>query len=333
MSRSVPVFSHPESGASLVGALLLVAVMASMAMMLAGDLRVSMRRSANMDGRDQAYWYAMGAREYASGLIANAMVEPAIALRPDAAWLRTAREFPIERGVLSGRISDGNNCFNLNGLVVDDGQGGLVANAVQRSQLERLLVALDVPTADAARLAAQASDWIDSDTRPMPGGGEDGLYAGLDLPYRTGNTLMAEREEMLALASMTPTLYRRIKPYVCTRPVAALMPLNINTLASSDWPLLVAVFDGELGRIAAEGILLSRPSAGFASAEGFWALEPVQDLTPDATLREAVGVETRYFDVAVDVLHDGQSYRLDAVYEWRGGSTLTRLTQRYGYAQ
>ena len=53
-----------ETGASLVSALLLVAVMASLAMALAGDLRCSMRRSANMDVRDQAYWYALGAREF-----------------------------------------------------------------------------------------------------------------------------------------------------------------------------------------------------------------------------------------------------------------------------
>ncbi|OLF71061.1 hypothetical protein AWH62_13460 [Maricaulis sp. W15] len=333
MSLDASPFAHRESGASLVSALLLVAVMASMSMMLAGELRVAMRRSANMDGRDQAYWYALGAREYASGLIANAMREPATALRPDAAWLQSAREFPIERGVLTGRIADGNNCFNINGLVVDEGQGLLVADATQRGRFERLMSALGVPATEAGRIAAEASDWIDSDNRPLPGGGEDERYAGLATPYRTGNTLMAESGELLALASMTPTLYRLIEPHVCARPVAAPLPLNINTMTGDDWPLLVAVFDGALGRVAVEGILLSRPAAGFANAEAFWTLEPVQALTPDASLREAVGVDTRYFDVTVDVLHDGQSYRLEAVFEWRGGTTLHRLTQRYGYAQ
>lgn len=322
--------SDRESGASLVSALLLVAVMASMAMMLAGDLRVALRRSANMDVRDQAYWYAVGAREYAGGLIGSAMDDPASALRPDAAWLQGARDFPIERGVLSGRVRDGNNCFNINGLVVDDGQGRLLVDAVQKRRFERLMTAVGVSAADAGRIAAQASDWIDSDVRPMAGGAEDEVYTRLPTPYRSGNTLMAEREELLALASMTPALYRRIESLVCARPAAEALPLNINTLNADDWPLLVALFDGELGRVAVEGILLARPAAGFSSIEAFWALDAMQALDPDATLRDAIGLETRYFSVEVDVLHDGQSYHLDALYEWTGGPLPTRLNQRYG---
>ena len=231
-----------ERGASLISALLLVAVMASMAMMLAGELRTSLRRSANMEVRDQAYWYAMGAREFAGGLIGTAMQDPEQALRPDAAWLREARTFPIERGALSGRISDGNNCFNINGLVVSDGQGGLVADEIQRRRFERLMRALGLPSAEAGRLAAEATDWIDSDSRPLPGGGEDAVYADRPLVYRTGNTLMAEREELLALASMTPAFYRQLAPHVCARPVAAPVPLNINTMQTEDCALLVALF-------------------------------------------------------------------------------------------
>ena len=55
---------NSERGASLVSALLLVAVMSSLAMALVTDLRFSMRRSANLEVRDQAYWYAVGAREF-----------------------------------------------------------------------------------------------------------------------------------------------------------------------------------------------------------------------------------------------------------------------------
>jgi general secretion pathway protein K len=339
MSARVVDLSHRESGASLVSALLLVAVMASMAMMLAGDLRVSLRRSANMEVRDQAYWYALGARDYAGGLIAAAMRDPGTALRPDAAWLQQAREFPIERGRLSGRISDGNNCFNLNALVVDDGAGGLSSDPDQRARFERLLRALGLPGAEAGRIAAEATDWIDSDTRPLSGGAEDAVYMARPIPYRTGNTLMAEREELLALASMTPALYRRIEPFICTRPVAAPIPLNINTLTTEDWPLLVALFDGALGRVAAEGILLARPSSGFPDAEAFWALDSVRALELEAdseagnapALASSIGVETRYFELAVDVLHDGQSYRLEALYEWTGAETPARLSQRYGH--
>jgi general secretion pathway protein K len=314
-----------DSGASLVSALLLVAVMASLAMALAGDLRFSMRRSANMDVRDQAYWYALGAREFSESIIERAMQEPERALRPDADWLSGPRAFPIDRGQLAGRIRDGNNCFNLNGLVTPAGTGEWQVDTIQLQRFETLMRAVGIPSGSAARIAAQAADWIDSDTRPIASGGEDGLYRG----YRTANTLIAEREELLALEAMTPAIYARLQSLVCTRPVAGPLPLNINTLTAEQWPLLAAAFDGELTRVAIDGILIGRPADGFANADAFWALEPVRELDPDGMRRETVGVTTRYFEIEIDVAHAGQVFVLDAVIEYVGGD-LRRLTQSYG---
>ena len=315
-----------ESGASLVAALLLVAVMASIAAVLAGDLRFAMRRSANMDVRDQAYWYALGAREFTESLIVRAMDDPRRALRPDAGWLNEARVFPIEQGALSGRVRDGNNCFNLNALVTRDADGDLVADAVQQRRFEVLMTALGIPAVQAGRIAGQAVDWIDSDNRPGPGGGEDALYPD----YRTANTLMAERAELLALAAMTPAIYARLSPFVCTRAQAEPLVLNVNTLTTDQWPLLVAVFDGALSRAAAEGILIARPRDGFADANAFWDVEAVRELDPDADRRETVGVDTRYFEVEIDVTHAGQRFELAALVEFRGGRDVRRVTQTYG---
>ncbi|WP_203291640.1 type II secretion system minor pseudopilin GspK [Maricaulis parjimensis] len=316
---------HKESGASLVSALMLVTVMASLAVVLAGDLRFAQRRATNLQVRDQAYWYALGAREFSETLLQRAMAEPETALRPDAAWLQGERAFPIDRGLLTGRIRDGNNCFNLNSLVTPDGQGNWLAVPEQAARFEILMRALDIPTGAASRIAAQATDWIDTDTRPVASGGEDGLYAA----YRTGNTLMVEREELLSLDAVTPDIYRRLADFVCTRPEAAPVPLNINTLQAEDWPLLSAVFDGELNRTAIEGILLERPQGGFASIEAFWALDVVRETDPDANRRSALGLQTRYFDIEIDVVHAGQVFVLSTLIDYSGG-TLRRITQSYG---
>ena len=314
-----------ETGASLVSALLLVAVMASLAMALAGDLRFSMRRSANMDVRDQAYWYALGAREFSQSLVESAMRDPAETLRPDAGWLSDARVFSIEGGQLVGRIRDGNNCFNLNSLVVADGQGGRRGDPVQQRRLEFLMRALDIPAAEAARVAAQAVDWIDSDNRPVAGGGEDDLYQG----YRPANALMVETAELLALEAVNSALYERLRPHVCVRPVAEPVALNINTLQNENWPQLFALFEGELSRVAIDGILLARPADGFASAEAFWALEAVRPLDPDAVRRQMVGTDTRYFEIEIDVSHAGQVFGLTALLDASGGR-VRRLSQTYG---
>jgi general secretion pathway protein K len=324
MSR--PAVWTKDTGASLVSALLLVAVMASLSMVLAGELRFAMRRSANIEIRDQAYWYALGAREFSESVLVRAMDDPRRALRPDADWLAGPRVFPIEQGQLAGTIRDGNNCFNLNGLAMRNADGELVGDTTQQRRFEHLMTALGITAIQAGRVAAQAVDWMDSDTRPVSAGGEDALYPG----YRTANAPMAEPGELLALEAMTPAVYARLAPFVCTRPVTVPLTLNINTLQTEQWPLLAAVFDGELTRSAAEGILIARPRDGFADAGAFWALEAVRELDPDATRRDAVGIETRYFEIGIDVVHAGQRFELETVVEFQGGGQIRRLSQSYG---
>ena len=317
---------NSERGASLVSALLLVAVMASLAMALAGDLRFAMRRSANMDVRDQAYWYALGAREFTEDLIARAMENPDRALRPDADWLAGPRTFPIDQGVLAGRVRDGNNCFNLNALAPAGGNGERIVDPERLRRFEQLLRLLEIPSATAIRIAAQTADWIDSDVRPIASGGEDELYPG----YRTANAPMAERAELLALEAMTPAIYERLRPVVCVRPTDEALALNINTLTLEQWPLLAAAFDGALSRTAVEGILIGRPASGFANEEAFWVLEPVRELDPDASLRERVGITTRYFEIEIDVAHAGQRFELGALVHVLEGGQVRRISQTYG---
>ena len=73
-----------KRGTALISALAVVAAMSAVAVELTGDLRVSIRRGANLDARDTAYWYALGARGYAEALIARHQEDDTRAFRPDA---------------------------------------------------------------------------------------------------------------------------------------------------------------------------------------------------------------------------------------------------------
>ena len=57
------------------------------------------------------------------------------------------------------------------------------------------MIALEVPEADARRIAEAAADWVDSDRAPGPGGAEDETYMAGAAPYRAGNTLFADPGE------------------------------------------------------------------------------------------------------------------------------------------
>lgn len=319
---------NSERGASLVSALLLVAVMSSLAMALVTDLRFSMRRSANLEVRDQAYWYAVGAREFAEISIERAMQAPDDTLRPDADWLSDQRVFPINDGQLVGRVRDASNCFNLNSLVSLEANGLLVGDPLQQRRFDALLQAIGLPVQQSAVISAELTDWLDSDQRPVISGAEDDSYARAGRQYRTGNTLLAEREELLALVSMTPRIYSEIEPFVCAHPVVENVPLNINTLQFDQAPLLVAMFAGELSRTTADGILIERPQTGFAAMQAFWELEVFDSMQIEAEHRQAIGRTSKYFQIEVDVLYAGARFRLSEMVEWRGG--IRRLTQRYG---
>ncbi len=317
-----------ECGASLVSALLLVAVMSSLAMALVTDLRFSMRRSANLEVRDQAYWYAMGAREFAEISIERAMQAPDDMLRPDADWLSGQRVFPINDGQLVGRVRDASNCFNLNSLVSIEANGLLVGDPLQQRRFDALLQAIGLPVQQSATITAELVDWLDSDQRPVISGAEDDSYARAGRHYRTGNTLLAEREELLALASMTPRLYSEIAPFVCAHPVVDNVPLNINTMQFDQAPLLVAMFEGELSRTTADALLIERPQTGFDAMQVFWEQDVFEAMEIESHHRQAVGRTSEYFQIEVDVLYAGARFRLSEMVEWRGG--IRRLTQRYG---
>ena len=316
-------------GTALISALLLVAVMSALAVALMGDIRFAIHRNVNLDNRDQALWYARGARDFAEARLLDAIDRPRLAFRPDAAWLSGAQEFEIPGGRLVGRISDANNCFDLNSLVVEAEPGRRVIDETQLARFRDLLQAAGAPSGDALIIARESADWIDTDTRPQAGGAEDSTYAFRNPAHRAANTLMAEREELLALNSMTPGLYALIEPLVCVRDGQGEAPLNINTLQLDQAPLLMALFGNELSRAQAEAILLARPSSGFGSAAEFWALEPIRALEPDPALREQVGLDSTYFEIDVHVLYAGAQFRLDEMVAANAGA-VRRVSQRYG---
>ncbi len=319
-----------ESGAALISALLLVALMTTIALAIATDMRFAMRRSANLDVRDQAYWYALGAREFSEVLLARALEEPDDAFKPDAPWLEGPQIFPIENGQLVGQIRDGNNCFNINSLVVRGDNQLLSEDPNQRRRFENLMLALGIPLQDATLVSGQLIDWLDTDGRPVLGGAEDEAYMRAERGYRTGNTLMVEREELLSLAAVTPDIYRVLEPLVCARPVAEGLPLNINTLTLDQAPLLMAYFDGRLSRTDAEGVLIQRPQSGYADMTEFWSDPIMLAVEPDRSVQSVFGLTSNYFEIEINVLYAGMRFELFEIVEWRGGEVLSRVSQRYG---
>jgi len=199
------------------------------------------------------------------------------------------------------RVRDGGNCFNVNSVADGEAHTALVRRPSGVGQFIGLMTALEVPEADARRIAEAAADWVDGDSLAGPGGAEDEAYMAGPAPYRTGNTLFADPGELRALAGMTPAIYRRLRPWLCALPVSDLSPININTLAIEQAPLLAMLAPGQLDAARARRILAQRPAAGWSNQIEFWRVEAMSEVNVPLDVQLQPQLRTRWFALDVRV--------------------------------
>ena len=288
---------------ALLTVLLLVAVMSAVCVVILDDVRFAVRRTTNIETLSQAQWYAAGAESLARRQVALlAAADPArTPLEPR--WNGRVVNFPIEAGQVRVAVRDGQACFNLNSLVVGQGED-LIANPEGQAQLVALGAALGLPRSRMAAVAAALADWMDGDSDPLPNGGEDARYAGLATPYRTGGVMLADVSEMRAVGGVDDALYRRLRSHVCALPTTR-QALNVNTLTPDQAPLLQMLSGGALSRGAAQAAIAARPAAGWASVDAFWAQPALKDFSSDERVRGQTTVLTSFFDLRVDVEQGG----------------------------
>ena len=327
-----------EEGTALLTAILMTAFMAVIAVSLIDQTRFALFRTANMDRRDQAYWYAMGARDFSESILLRSGPADRLVMRPQEPWLIGPRQFAIEGGQLRGHVRDGNNCLNVNALAGNAGAApeapgrGLDMRSTQlmfSALLDRLGVAPD----QIEPLKAQIIDWIDANTFQEAGGAEDQTYLGFEPPLRAANQPMVELEELRVLPVVTPGLYARISPYLCVRDQRTQPPLNVNTLQPDQAVLLSALFGGRLSVGDAEAVLLQRPPTGYEAAAELFDHPLIAALEPDLALRDAVTVRTQWFDIEVEVELGETAFSLSERVELTQDGRLRRHAQRFGAVQ
>jgi general secretion pathway protein K len=302
-----------EKGAALLTVLLLVAVMSIIAVGVLDDIRFGVRRAANVTGRDQAQLYALGAEELARVQVARiARLDPErTTLKGD--WNGRRFQFPIENGVMTGRISDATGCFNLNSVTEARGPR-LVRQELGVRQFVILLGALGIPQGRGQTLADNLADWIDSDDIAM-GGAEDQDYARAAPAYRTGGAMLAEVSELRAVRGFTQDVYARIRPFVCAPPTTDLSPINVNTLPPDRSLLITMVTLGAIPPEAGARLLAGRPTDGWTSLQAFWNEPILVDQIPEDTARGQIALRTRFFSLDADVTFAGSSATLNALLE------------------
>ena len=267
-----------QRGVALISALLVVALASTAAAHLMSSQYLNLRHSGNLFMRDQAWQYLKGSEAFAMVLLDKAF-------KNDRLYDLLGQEstFPVEGGVLTGRIDDLQGRLNLNGIVNAEGK---IIGIVQ----ERLQNLLGIKGINGT-LADTIVDWIDSDSNPVSqAGAEDDFYLGQTPPYRTANTRMASIGELLLLRGYRkiPEKKRReLEKDIATLP--ANTPININS-ASDD--LLKAI------GFKADGISAIRNRLSKDGGTPFKSLDELKTLKllPEEKL-DGLATTTEYFQL------------------------------------
>ena len=290
-----------ERGAALLTVLLLVAIVAVLAGTALERLRLTTRLASNALTGEQARGYARAAEALATSRITTMLGDAPDRVTLAGGWSGRPFGLPLPGGgVAVARVRDGGNCFNLNGLVGQAAPGVYVSTQsfMQRVQFVRLMRLIGVPTQAADHIAAATADWIDTDADQQGNGAEDPVYLARAVPYRTAGTLMADPSELRAVDGVTPDIYAKLRPWICTLPKAEPATININTLTPEQAPLVAMLFPDNVSVSMAQSMILRRPPQGFRDASAFLNLAG-NGAAPGGG--GGLGVKTTWFALGIDV--------------------------------
>lgn len=218
---------HPtrQRGVALITAVLIVALATILAVNVGFNGFMDQRRTATRYALDQGFQVAVGAEAWAADTLRRDGVEGGRRRQDHLAeeWATPIPPIPVEGGEVSGFLEDMQGRFNLNSLVVRQGDQ-LQPDPLAVRRLERLLEILELET----KWAGLIADWIDTDGQAgFPDGAEDAVYTSQTPAYRTAEMPITRASELLALTGFGIERYRRLEPYVTALPIGT--PINLCT--------------------------------------------------------------------------------------------------------
>jgi general secretion pathway protein K len=307
-----------ERGAALLAVLLLVAIMGALAAAALERLRLSTSLAINSAALDQARSFAVGVES-----LLTLGIDDLVALSPErttlvGGWNGQTRRIPMPGGgVAEATIRDGGNCFNINSVAEGTLPTALTPRAAGVMQFASLMRVLEVPETNARQVAEAAGDWVDTDLNPSREGAEDQDYLGAEQGYRTGNTLFADVSELRAVSGMTPQIYERIRSWLCALPTTDLSPINVNTLAPEQAPLLAMLAPEQVTVDRMRRVLAERPTAGWSSTADFFRSPGMVDVQLPLDVRFQPQLRTRWFKLDLRVELQGAELSESALVDAR----------------
>ena len=246
-----------QRGVALITAILITALVSSVALNLAWDNALDMRRTMTLLYRDQAVQVAVGAESWVQSILRDDLAETDTDHLGEI-WASELPGLPVQsdvvQGELFGDIQDLQGRFNVNNLVDQNGE----IDELVLEQFRRLLLALELDP----RFAGIAADWIDANLEAgFPDGAEDAIYTGFIPAYRTPNLPITHATELAALEGMDKESFDILAPHIVALPGRT--GINVNTATA---PVLQSLGEN-LSASDVESLISEREDGGFADMQ------------------------------------------------------------------
>ena len=298
-----------EHGAALIFVLLIVATLSIIAVQVNEQLRFNVKRLDNQRQNNQAYWYALGGEQLALSLLGQIGEEERTHL--GQAWATEDAVFPIEGGLLQGRITDATACFNLNNLLVVRKAGEAeAAETAYEKQFVSLLELYGMERARALQLRDRVQDWIDEDPQPHGlYGAEDLDYSDRDPAFQAANRFIVNASELNLLMEFESKEADALNRVFCSLPKTG-TTMNVNTLKEDQAPLLVAVLASTINLEEAVQLLKQRPEGGWESVDQFLSDPALAGKELPEDYRDKLAVQSGFFHATINVLYRDTQFSL-----------------------
>ena len=274
-----------QRGVALITAILITALVSSVALSLAWDNALDMRRTMTLLYRDQAVHVAMGAENWVQTILRDDLADSTTDHLGEI-WASDLPGLPVQsdvvQGELFGTIEDLQGRFNVNNLIDQDGE----VDQAALEQFQRLLTALEIDP----RFAGIAADWIDANREAeFPDGAEDAIYTSFIPAYRTANVGITSATELAALEGMDKETFDILLPHIVALPGRT--GINVNTATAA----VLQSLDENLSASDVEGLINDRADGGFADLQATFSTLVSAEVLP--LLEES----TSYFQLKVVV--------------------------------
>ena len=298
-------------GAALIMALLVVAVATILSTTLLFRQDVWLRQVDTQRDLAQARIIAGAGIAWARAVLAYD-ARTSVSDHLGEAWAVTVPTTRVEDGEIGGQVTDEQAKWNLNNLVLPDGN----ARAGNREVFRRLLAQLQLPPV----LESTLVDWMDKDGNALPDGAEDGYYLTQSPPYRSANQPLTDIDGLLRVRGFSANVVERLRPHVTALP--SYHSANVNTAT----PIVLAALLPDMTPSEIRQLLAERERVPFRAFADFRSRLPRPDIVAD---QAQLDTRSRYFTVLIRARYGRAGINTEALLDRKGSGWPDVLWQKY----